>query len=297
LRRASRKSFSPACIPSGIQRSITVRPTVVSGTPSRTVTWSAIDNECETWSPSYCRIPLLPARVTVTNQDGSRSRPQAAAALAWLSQVCGVVSVAARHRCCGVIGAAPVRNTPSWTLRTAADHQVAASGVIPAARSCQRATSPSWVAAIRSGRDRRGARFTPLLGASDQDSPPFPRRAGIRPRYGADGFRFGGEMLGTRSTSGSATLLHGDVAIRPFGLGVSEVPPAQTVDVVSEALRLGSRQIDTAAVCRDEAQVGAAFARRATGATRSPSPPVLQRQPSPPRRGTRWVRAGRSKTR
>lgn len=61
-------------------------------------------------------------------------------------------------------------------------------------------------------------------------------------------------------------VLHGDVEIPQLGFGVFQVPPAETVEVVTRALRAGYRHIDTAAAYRNEAQVGHAI--RASGLDR-----------------------------
>ncbi|MGX1701915.1 aldo/keto reductase [Microbacterium sp. NPDC055357] len=49
--------------------------------------------------------------------------------------------------------------------------------------------------------------------------------------------------------------------IPQFGYGVFKVPPTETEKVVTEALSLGYRHIDTAAIYRNEEGVGAAIAR------------------------------------
>jgi diketogulonate reductase-like aldo/keto reductase len=58
----------------------------------------------------------------------------------------------------------------------------------------------------------------------------------------------------------------GDVEIPQFGLGVFQVPPAQTVENVTTAIELGYRHIDTAKAYDNEAQVGQAV--RASGLSR-----------------------------
>jgi 2,5-diketo-D-gluconate reductase A len=60
--------------------------------------------------------------------------------------------------------------------------------------------------------------------------------------------------------------LDGDVQIPQFGLGVFQVPPAETVENVTHALELGYRHIDTAKAYGNEAQVGQAI--RASGLER-----------------------------
>ena len=60
--------------------------------------------------------------------------------------------------------------------------------------------------------------------------------------------------------------LHGDVDIPQFGIGTFQVPPAQTVEVVTKALGVGYRHIDTAAAYGNEAEVGKAI--RASGLDR-----------------------------
>jgi diketogulonate reductase-like aldo/keto reductase len=62
------------------------------------------------------------------------------------------------------------------------------------------------------------------------------------------------------------TLSLGDVQIPQFGLGVFQVPPAQTVDNVTQAIDAGYRHIDTAAAYGNEAEVGQAV--RACGLPR-----------------------------
>ena len=54
------------------------------------------------------------------------------------------------------------------------------------------------------------------------------------------------------------TLSLGDAEIPQFGLGVFQVPPAQTFENVTRAIELGYRHIDTAKAYGNEAQVGAA---------------------------------------
>lgn len=69
------------------------------------------------------------------------------------------------------------------------------------------------------------------------------------------------------STSQMATVpLRGDVEIPQLGAGVFQVPPEQTAEVVTHALRAGYRHIDTAAAYGNEAQVGQAI--RASGLAR-----------------------------
>jgi diketogulonate reductase-like aldo/keto reductase len=53
--------------------------------------------------------------------------------------------------------------------------------------------------------------------------------------------------------------LHGDVEIPQLGFGVFQVPPRDTAEVVTQALQLGYRHIDTASAYRNEAGVGQAF--------------------------------------
>jgi 2,5-diketo-D-gluconate reductase A len=57
--------------------------------------------------------------------------------------------------------------------------------------------------------------------------------------------------------------LRGDVEIPQLGFGVFQVPPEDTVEVVTDALDAGYRHIDTAAAYGNEAGVGQAF--RASG--------------------------------
>jgi diketogulonate reductase-like aldo/keto reductase len=72
----------------------------------------------------------------------------------------------------------------------------------------------------------------------------------------------------TTSTSQvPAVTLRGGAAIPQLGFGVFQVPPAQTVDAVAQALAVGYRHIDTAAAYGNEAQVGEAI--RASGLDRS----------------------------
>jgi 2,5-diketo-D-gluconate reductase A len=61
--------------------------------------------------------------------------------------------------------------------------------------------------------------------------------------------------------------LGGGVEIPQLGFGVFQVPPAQTEEVVAQALAVGYRHIDTAAAYRNEAAVGRAI--RASGLERS----------------------------
>ncbi len=60
--------------------------------------------------------------------------------------------------------------------------------------------------------------------------------------------------------------LRDGVQIPQLGFGVFQVPPAQTADVVSNAIAAGYRHIDTAAAYRNEAEVGQAL--RASGLSR-----------------------------
>src|SRR4051794_5373993 len=53
--------------------------------------------------------------------------------------------------------------------------------------------------------------------------------------------------------------LRGDTEIPQLGFGVFQVPPEDTADVVTRALRTGYRHIDTAAAYQNEAEVGQAF--------------------------------------
>src|SRR3954468_17735161 len=62
------------------------------------------------------------------------------------------------------------------------------------------------------------------------------------------------------------SLSLGDVEIPQFGLGVFQVPPAQTVENVTFAIEAGYRHIDTAKAYNNEAQVGQAV--RASGLSR-----------------------------
>ena len=54
--------------------------------------------------------------------------------------------------------------------------------------------------------------------------------------------------------------LNNGVQIPQLGFGVFQIPPAETQVAVTEALRVGYRSIDTAALYRNEAGVGAAIA-------------------------------------
>jgi 2,5-diketo-D-gluconate reductase A len=60
--------------------------------------------------------------------------------------------------------------------------------------------------------------------------------------------------------------LRGDIEIPQLGFGVFQVPPEDTADIVSLALRVGYRHIDTAAAYRNEEGVGEAV--RASGLAR-----------------------------
>jgi 2,5-diketo-D-gluconate reductase A len=55
--------------------------------------------------------------------------------------------------------------------------------------------------------------------------------------------------------------LNNGVQIPQLGFGVFQVPPADTVEAVSEALRVGYRHIDTAEMYGNEKQVGEAIAQ------------------------------------
>lgn len=71
----------------------------------------------------------------------------------------------------------------------------------------------------------------------------------------------------TISTSQMPTVaLRGDVDIPQLGVGVFQVAPEQTAEVVTHALQMGYRHIDTAAAYDNEAQVGHAI--RASGLPR-----------------------------
>ncbi|MGA2320280.1 MAG: aldo/keto reductase [Solirubrobacteraceae bacterium] len=60
--------------------------------------------------------------------------------------------------------------------------------------------------------------------------------------------------------------LHGDAEIPQLGFGVFQIPPKDTAEAVTLALRAGYRHIDTAAAYRNEAAVGQAM--RASGLDR-----------------------------
>lgn len=64
----------------------------------------------------------------------------------------------------------------------------------------------------------------------------------------------------THVTSIPAVELADGVEIPQLGFGVFQVPPAETQEVVEEALAAGYRHVDTAAAYRNEAGVGAAIA-------------------------------------
>lgn len=64
----------------------------------------------------------------------------------------------------------------------------------------------------------------------------------------------------TQATSVPVVTLHDGVEIPQLGLGVFQVPPDKTQEVVEEALEAGYRHIDTAAAYRNERGVGAALA-------------------------------------
>jgi diketogulonate reductase-like aldo/keto reductase len=69
------------------------------------------------------------------------------------------------------------------------------------------------------------------------------------------------------STSRVPTIpLRGGAEIPQLGFGVFQVPPAQTIEAVAQALSIGYRHIDTAAAYGNEAQVGEAI--RASGLDR-----------------------------
>ena len=53
--------------------------------------------------------------------------------------------------------------------------------------------------------------------------------------------------------------LNNQTEIPQLGFGVFQVPPAQTADVVSQALEVGYRHIDTAQMYRNEQGVGDAL--------------------------------------
>jgi 2,5-diketo-D-gluconate reductase A len=61
--------------------------------------------------------------------------------------------------------------------------------------------------------------------------------------------------------------LRGDVEIPQLGFGVLQVPPEETAEVTTRALRVGYRHVDTAAAYRNEAGVGQAV--HAAGLDRS----------------------------
>jgi 2,5-diketo-D-gluconate reductase A len=64
----------------------------------------------------------------------------------------------------------------------------------------------------------------------------------------------------TQVTSVPSVVLRDSVEIPQLGFGVFQVPPAETQEVVEEALAAGYRHIDTAAAYRNEPGVGAAIA-------------------------------------
>src|SRR3954463_11600489 len=53
--------------------------------------------------------------------------------------------------------------------------------------------------------------------------------------------------------------LNNRTEIPQLGLGVFQVPPAQTADVVTQALQVGYRHIDTAQMYQNEQEVGVAL--------------------------------------
>jgi 2,5-diketo-D-gluconate reductase A len=63
----------------------------------------------------------------------------------------------------------------------------------------------------------------------------------------------------TSQTGVPQTRLAGDVEIPQLGFGVFQVPPADTAEVVTQALHAGYRHIDTAAAYGNEAGVGEAI--------------------------------------
>jgi 2,5-diketo-D-gluconate reductase A len=72
--------------------------------------------------------------------------------------------------------------------------------------------------------------------------------------------------MNTSTSRVPAIPLRGDARIPQLGFGVFQVPPRETLEVVSEALATGYRHIDTAAAYGNEAQVGGAI--RASGLER-----------------------------
>ena len=64
----------------------------------------------------------------------------------------------------------------------------------------------------------------------------------------------------THVTSIPSVVLGDGIEIPQLGFGVFQVPPAETQEVVEEALAAGYRHVDTAAAYRNEAGVGAAIA-------------------------------------
>ncbi|HET6998110.1 MAG TPA: aldo/keto reductase [Solirubrobacterales bacterium] len=64
----------------------------------------------------------------------------------------------------------------------------------------------------------------------------------------------------THVTSIPSVVLKDGIEIPQLGFGVFQVPPAETQEVVEEALAAGYRHIDTAAAYRNEPGVGAAIA-------------------------------------
>ena len=59
----------------------------------------------------------------------------------------------------------------------------------------------------------------------------------------------------------NSLLLNNGVELPALGFGVFQTPPAETIDAVTEALRVGYRHIDTAAAYGNEREVGEAIAR------------------------------------
>jgi diketogulonate reductase-like aldo/keto reductase len=68
------------------------------------------------------------------------------------------------------------------------------------------------------------------------------------------------------ATESPALTLHDGVEIPQLGFGVFQIPAEETQEKVEEALAVGYRHVDTAAIYRNEAGVGAAIA--ATGVRR-----------------------------
>ena len=142
-RAASRTARANADVLSRGARSSSVLGTAVVGMP-RTVARSPSRLELlKTSTPPWRRGPPLPGRVTIVGGPVQDDRPQTAAALSWLRQVRGAVSVAALHlphSSCSRTGGSAKTPCSTITSRPTSTRCAIALALSPNSASCARDT-------------------------------------------------------------------------------------------------------------------------------------------------------------